>query len=83
MTVRCKFLCMAIDDIAGSTSKRVTLGAFYSPEVPEDVRFTKWTPTGTLGVTIDNPRALAALAPGKYYYLDLSPVEPEVTAEPV
>jgi hypothetical protein len=75
MTIRCKFVCQSIQDNGTPESKRVTLGTQYDPELPEDQRFTRWTPSGTLDVVIDNPAAVAQLAVGKAFYVDLLPVE--------
>lgn len=75
--IRCKFKVMAIQDNGSTenhTSKKVTLFTQYDPTLPEDQRFTRWTPTGTLDVVIDNPAALARLAVGADYYVDLTPV---------
>ena len=75
--IRCKFKVTGVED-NGSTeshaSKKVTLSTQYDPTLPEDQRFTRWTPTGTLDVVIDNPAALARLAVGADYYVDLTPV---------
>jgi hypothetical protein len=77
MTIRCKFKVMSVQDNGSTeshTSKKVTLSTQYDPSLPEDQRFTRWTPTGTLDVVIDNPVALAQLAVGADYYVDLTPV---------
>jgi hypothetical protein len=73
MSVRCKFVCQSIQDNGTPESKRVTFGTQYDTTIPEDQRFTRWTPTGVLDVVIDNPAAVAELVVGKAYYLDLSP----------
>lgn len=71
--VRCKFQCIGIEDIPGSTVKQVKMTAQYCPEVPEDERLTEATPWGELNIRIDNPAALKTLKAGKFYYLDLTP----------
>lgn len=36
--------------------------------------FSKATPSGSLSMQIDNPRARGTFAPGQRYYLDFTPV---------
>ena len=77
MTIRCKFMVTGIaePDYQGETpAKVVTLSTQYDPTIPEDQRFTKWTPTGTLTFTCTNPAVLAQLKCGDLYYLDLVPI---------
>lgn len=75
--IRCKFVCVSKTPIEHSldNTHKVAFEARYHPETPEDQRFTKATPWGTLDVAISNPTAIASLEVGKAYYLDLSPVE--------
>ena len=74
VSIRCKFVCVAIEDNGSPRSKRVTLSTQYDTAIPEDRRFTRWTPTGRIEVVIDNPEAVAQLAEGRAYYVDLTPV---------
>jgi hypothetical protein len=55
---------------------------YDSAKNPEDVGFTKATPTGSAEFRIDNPDALAQFKVGEYYYVDFSPVPPVAPAEP-
>jgi len=75
--IRCKFVCTDKAALEGSLdgTHKVKFEARYHPETPEDQRFTKATPWGSLDVSISNPTALAALEVGKAYYLDLSPAD--------
>ncbi len=77
--IRCKFMCVSIKPIAYSDppTSIVRLEARYSPEVPEDQRFTKYTPSGTLEVTIAHPVAIEQLQVGDQYYLNLERVPQE------
>lgn len=50
-------------------------GAIHDPAVPGDEAFTKATPCGSLEMLVDNPAVKFEL--GKFYYLDLTPVEDE------
>lgn len=36
--------------------------------------WSKWTPSGSLSITITNPSAIDAFDKGKAYYLDFTPV---------
>ena len=75
--IRCKFVCESKTPIEHSIdgAHKVRFDARYHPETPEDQRFTKATPWGTLDVAISNPTALAAIEVGKAYYLDLCPAD--------
>lgn len=72
---RCKFVCTAIEPQPYSDSSKVTLEARYCPEVPDDVRFTKATPWGSMSVGISNPEALKLFEVGKAYYVDVVPAQ--------
>lgn len=76
MTIRCKFKVVGITD-AGSTEalpiKRIHLTTQYDASIPEDRRFTQWTPTGDLTFVCTNPAVLDRLAVGQDYYVDLVP----------
>jgi hypothetical protein len=47
--------------------------AAYDHTVPEDQRYAKYTPSGSLTIQVDNPAV--EFVPGKQYYLDFTPVE--------
>jgi len=57
----------------------LTLSPQYDDKIPEDRRFAKATPSGSLQMYIDNPPAAEFFEIGKAYYLDFSPV-PEVAS---
>jgi hypothetical protein len=42
--------------------------AVCADEVPENARFHRYTPNGSLSITVDNPDV--QFEPGKCYYLD-------------
>lgn len=67
-----KFKCESITDFGG-TSKQAHLTTVYSSLLDEgfeeDKLFTKYTPSGELKMTIDNPAASIQFEPGKVYYL--------------
>ncbi len=74
MTTRCKFRLYSITDNGNGAMRTYKFHAVSGDDVPEDVRFTKFTPNGTLEVTIDNPSAQKMLAIGQYYYLDITSI---------
>lgn len=47
----------------------------YDDKIPEDQRFSQYTPNGELRMTVNNPAAVEQLAIGKKFYLDFTPVE--------
>jgi hypothetical protein len=47
--------------------------AVYDATQPEDQRFAKATPSGSLSITVDN--AAVTFVPGKAYYLDITPAD--------
>lgn len=49
--------------------------AQYDPDLPEDQRYAQATPSGELRISVDNPNVI--FEPGKSYYLDFVPVEPQ------
>lgn len=57
------------------TSKKLVFSAQYDQNTPEDQRYSKATPTGTLTMQVDNPAALEQFELGKAYYIDFTPVE--------
>jgi hypothetical protein len=74
MTVRAKFRCASVETYAQTSGHRnYRFSAMYDPEVPEDQRYAKYTPTGSLTITVDNPAV--NFEPGKDYYLDFTPVD--------
>lgn len=54
---------------------QVTFRCQYDAACPEDQRFTKATPWGTIHMQIDNPEAIKQLEIGAQYYVDFSKIE--------
>jgi hypothetical protein len=76
MTVRGKFVVQKVAKLNWSdTAVEITLGAQYDTSIPEDQKFSKATPSGSLTMLVDNPSASAALELGKAYYIDISPAQ--------
>jgi hypothetical protein len=55
--------------------RKVKLYAQHDDGQPENTRYAKATPTGTIEMTIDNPPAAEVFAPGKVFYVDFTPAE--------
>ncbi|GGN46816.1 hypothetical protein [Streptomyces fuscichromogenes] len=47
--------------------------AVYDPDLPEDQRYAKASPSGNLTIAVDNPAV--TFEPGQSYYLDFTPVD--------
>jgi hypothetical protein len=79
MTVRAKFHCSSVEDFtpkaAGAAAglRVFRFAAQYDDSIPEDQRYAKYTPSGELRITVDNPNVDFEV--GKAYYLDFTPVE--------
>ena len=79
---RCKFSVREVTKTAPfnvnePNPERIKMMAIGSGEVPEDAAFTKYTPSGELTFSLQNPALLGHFEPGQTYYLDLIPVEDE------
>lgn len=72
--VRAKMQVSSIENHANWSGKTVKLTTVYDPNIPEDQRFCKATPSGTISMTVDNPAALEQLPLGKHFYVDFVPV---------
>jgi hypothetical protein len=73
MAVRAKFTVRAIWD--SGFGKEVELSTLYDQSTPEDQRFYKATPYGTIRMQIDNPAALEVFKVGAQFYADFTPVK--------
>ena len=82
MSVRAKFCCQSVECHTSehtSGPRTYRFAAQYDPNVPEDVRYAKYTPVGELRIKVDNP--VVSFEPGKSYYLDFTPVEDPALSE--
>lgn len=77
MNVRAKFYVQSIQKQAGNGAVKVQMIAVSDDKTPENERYHKYTPAGTLELYVDNPPVSehfeASL--GKYVYLDISPAD--------
>ena len=55
-----------------TASRKVTLWAQHDDGQPENTRYAKATPSGTIEMTIDNPPAAEVFTPGKVFYVDFT-----------
>jgi hypothetical protein len=74
MSVRAKFRVGEVT-MYNETYGKVKLTAVHETDTPENQRFTKATPNGTVEMYIDNPPALDQFKPGKSFYVDFTPAE--------
>ena len=78
MNVRAKFTCISEThrrwSVNSDPSRSYEFQAVYDQDTPEDQRFAKATPTGSLQIGVDNPAVV--FEPGRSYYLDFTPVDP-------
>lgn len=72
--VRAKFQVQKIARTAWGNGVEITLSPQYDTSIPEDQRFAKATPSGSITMYIDNPPASEFLELGKYFYVDFTRV---------
>ena len=79
MIVRAKMQCVSVNkDVQNET---VSLIPVYG-DTAENKSWSKWTPSGSLSLMVNNPDAFGAFVPGKEYYVDISDVSVAVEADP-
>lgn len=71
--VRAKFRCSSVETFQAGGTRVFRFAAEYDADLPEDQRYARYTPSGELRITVDNPAVL--FEPGCSYYLDFTPVE--------
>lgn len=73
--VRGKFRLASITSHAGGTQQNFLFNAVCPAdgEIEENAKYHKYTPSGKIEMTIDNPAAQMQFALGEYYYLDFTP----------
>lgn len=81
MTIRAKFRCTSETRFAYNEARQLIFQPIYDPQlVEEDVSFSKYTPSGKLEMSVDNPNARFEV--GRDYYLDFTPVPDPVGSAP-
>jgi hypothetical protein len=64
-----------IKDSNGNTEQeRVQLNAVYG-DTEENKQWSKWTPSASFVITINNPDAIGKLSSGHEYFVDFIPVK--------
>jgi hypothetical protein len=71
--VRGKFQVTAITEHSYPT-KEIEFATVYDTSIPEDQRFLKATPYGSIKMSVDNPVALEQLKLGRFFYVDFTEV---------
>lgn len=76
MAVRAKFRINSVEDFGGH-SRQLKMGCVYETDAmkdadPENIRFTKATPSGSLTIQIDNPAAFEQFEIGDEWYADFT-----------
>lgn len=71
MLCRGKFQCESVKDFGNR--KEIALRAVCNDGTPENERFHKYTPSGLITMTVDNPNIV--FTPEKYYYVDFTEIE--------
>lgn len=74
MAVRAKFRVSSVTMFGTSreAQRLYTFHAVHDNSTPENERFTRYTPSGELKMTVDNPDV--EFVPGQEFYLDFTPV---------
>jgi hypothetical protein len=74
---RAKFRCYSEThtrwSVTSDPQRAYEFQAAYDPDQPEDERFAKATPSGSLKFIVDNPSV--SFEPGKAYYIDITEAE--------
>lgn len=78
-TMRAKFQINSVEQQLGGAEK-LTLGAVCSKGFgpngeSEDNTYARYTPQGSLTLTVNNPSLLGQFKPGEKFYLDFTPAE--------
>ena len=69
-----------IDSAGKVESETVELNAVYSSDPnSENAKWSKWTPSASFRLTINNPDAIGKLSKGHEFFVDFIPVPPPTT----
>lgn len=74
MSVRAKFQCSSVMIFQGE-SREYTFSAVYGKDGTDNAQWSKWTPNGSLIMTINNPECFDKFEVGEEYYLDFTKAE--------
>lgn len=74
MAVRAKLRCTSVEDFGPHAARSYKFSAAVDKAgIPEAEQFTRYTPTASLTIAVDN--AAVRFEPGKEYFVDFTPVE--------
>ncbi len=82
MSVRTKMNCQMTEVTPDGEGGSVTLYPVTSGS-PENDQFYKWTPGGSLKLSMINKRAFDQFVIGRSYYVDISPADEAVDSPPL
>lgn len=72
---RGKFQCLSKKEVHWNKEVRIyNFNAVCNDGTPENDRFHKYTPSGAIEITVDNPNV--NFVPGKFYYVDFTEIGP-------
>lgn len=75
MAVRGKFKLTEVTHVEyNADARKLRFGAVCNDNTEENAKFHKYTPSGEISMTVDNPAAADQFVLGKEYYVDFSPV---------
>lgn len=75
IVIRAKFQLQEIRQHIGE-GKTYIFCPMYDTSIPEDRRFSQYTPTGELRIFVTNPVVHATWHLGRYCYFDVTAIEP-------
>jgi len=79
--LRAKMVVNCVQNTMDSENKieqqKIILNAVYGGEGSENHQWSKWTPSGSLELTITNPNAFDKVFRGSEFFVDLVPVVKE------
>ena len=73
MSVRAKFKCLSVTETEGGL-KTARLQPVHIGS-PENAEFFKYTPSGSIELSVMNPAAAVHFVPGKSFYIDFTETE--------
>ena len=73
--VRGKFTLQSVTKHSYGNAQTFKFFAVHDTVTEENRKFAKYTPSGTLQITVDNPPAQEFFELGKTYYLDFTKAE--------
>lgn len=83
MIVREKFTVNRVEHHEYRTNyqqHKVVLTPQYDPDIPDDQKFAKSTPSGEITMMVDNPLALEEFKPARAFYVEFKAVDEVVSA---